>query len=136
MEEDFLKTLQVRTELMKKLAIGQTALQIFDNESLPFFLCVFDLETLEFLTVSKSCKKVLGYDQSEMEGEKFLKFMANNIEAKKGLDAIDENLEKGKNVSGFKNNYKHKNGSIVEIIWYTGKGKDSKTFAIGIPKNN
>ena len=107
---------------------------MFENEELPFFLCVFDLERLEFLTVSKSCKSIFGYNQKEMEGGKFIDFIFDAVEAEKGLKAIDENLNTGVNLIGFENHYKHKNGSIVEVVWYTGKGKDLKTFAIGIPK--
>ena len=121
-------------KLLKKMAIGTTALSMFENEQLPFFLCVFDLERLEFLTVSKSCFSILGYTQQEMEGGKFIDFIADEQEAKKGLEAIDDNLKTGVDLVGFQNNYKHKDSSIVNIIWYTGKGKDSKTFAIGIPK--
>ena len=134
MEEQIQKAIKQREQLLKKMAIGTTALSMFENEQLPFFLCVFDLERLEFLTVSKSCFSILGYTQQEMEGGKFIDFIANEQEAKKGLEAIDDNLKTGVDLVGFQNNYKHKDGSIVKIIWYTGKGQDSKTFAIGIPK--
>jgi len=134
MEEHLKEEIKERERLLKKFAIGSTAMALFENEKLPFFLCVFDLERLEFLTVSKSCFSILGYTQQEMEGGKFVDFIASEQEGKRGLKAIDENLKTGADLTGFQNNYKHKNGSIVEIIWYTGKGKDSKTFAIGILK--
>ena len=92
MEEEILKAIKERERLLKQIAIGTTVYSLFENKDLPFFLCVFDLERLEFLTVSKSSKLILGYEHDEMEGGKFIDFIANEQEAKKGLNAIDKNL--------------------------------------------
>lgn len=77
-------------------------------------ICSIDKEG-NFVKMSAASKEVLGYEPNEMIGKSFNEFINPLF-----LEESDQRLKKlksGSRVSNFSNQYIHKNGSKVPLIW-------------------
>ncbi|HJW18866.1 MAG TPA: PAS domain S-box protein, partial [Flavisolibacter sp.] len=83
-------------------------------ESIVDVICIID-EHGYFQYVSPSCYQLLGYEDVEIAGESFLKFIhPDDIE--KTIRIVKEATHDCR-TSNFENRYFHKDGSVIPIIW-------------------
>jgi PAS domain S-box-containing protein len=123
---------------VEKLAQMQTGMLlwhlVFNNPDFGLFVCEFDRERSEFMRVSRSVKKLLGYDCSEMEGKKFYDFLhEEDIQAT--FDIVTNQLMENKEAIGFSNRYRRKNGTYVKATWYSSGGEDNRQIAFAVINN-
>ena len=94
---------------------NQTTISIEDFMELSLdILCTINKDGY-FISVSKACKKIWGYEPKELEGKLFLDFVAPQ-DLEKTAD-IDQEIKNGKEVAYFENHYVHKKGFLVPVVW-------------------
>lgn len=108
----------------------------FDDPDLLIIKTIFDMGTFRFLTVSESCKKILGWDRSEMEGKVLDEFLEGE-DLQKAYNQVNDNYSKGESVNNFVNVYKCAPGfkkKYQVMSWFVPKGKaESNLLCYGIP---
>ncbi len=76
-----------------------------------------------FVMVSKACETLLDYKPYELIGKPYIDFVYDEDVEHTNLIATE--ILNGKQVTNFENRYKHKNGSLIPIIWSARWDKDS-----------
>lgn len=134
MASDYDETLNKRGDILKQLSAGMMILEMFNMESIPFILCVFDLNTLKFKQISKSCFPILGYTVEEMESKIFSEFVMTDEDIKRSIKQVDDNLIHGEIINAFKNTYYHADGiHAVNMTWFGSANNSGLSFNFGIP---
>ncbi len=77
-------------------------------------ICSIDDEG-RFASVSPACVKVWGYQPEELIGRKYIDLVAPEDVAKTNEAA--QNIMSGIETTNFENRYRHKNGSLVTVLW-------------------
>ncbi|MDP3557558.1 MAG: PAS domain S-box protein [Bacteroidota bacterium] len=86
-------------------------------------ICSID-ENGKFVNVSKAAGNILGYDSNDLIGKKYIDMVL--FEDVEKTNKVAEEIVNGNPVTFFENRYKHKNGSIVNILWSARWDNDSK----------
>ena len=86
-------------------------------------ICTIDGEG-KFVKVSLASVTILGYDQEELSGRKFMDFVYDEDLAKTAQAAGE--IMNGKTVTFFENRYLHKNGTVIPIVWSAKWDDDDK----------
>ncbi|SMG39053.1 PAS domain S-box-containing protein [Marivirga sericea] len=110
---------------------NQIHLQDFMDLSLDI-VCVISTDG-KFINVSQASKRIWGYDREELIGNYFINYVAkaDRIETKE----VEEQIKNGREVTHFENNYIHKDGSLIPIIW-SAKFEPKKGLIFCIAKDN
>lgn len=132
MDKDLSNLIRERNKINRLIEIGSAIMRVFDNESLPFFMCIFDIDTLRFVSVSTNCFRIFGYTVEEMEGEVFTKFTVES-DIKKSIETVDINKKLKVTISDFQNTYMHKDGKTkIKLHWFSDKATENHTFCFAI----
>jgi PAS domain S-box-containing protein len=93
-------------------------------------ICIADINKGTFQKVNPAFSAILGYDESEIVGAKFLNFNhPDDIEPTNKV--VEEQLKHGKTVFNFENRYRCKDGSYKWLEWVSAPDKErGLTFAI------
>ena len=81
-----------------------------------FMTCIADINNFHFLKLSPAFEDKLGYSSEEMLNKSFMDFVHPD-DKQITLDVVKEELEKGKEVIGFDNRYRCKDGSYKWLAW-------------------
>lgn len=134
MAKSYSETLNNRDGILRKITAGMMVLEMFNMEDIPFILCVFDLKTLRFKQISKSCYPILGYTVEEMESKVFSDFVISAEDIKKSIEQVDNNLFLGKSINAFQNTYYHADGiHAVNMTWFGSGNNSGLSFNFGVP---
>jgi PAS domain S-box-containing protein len=118
---------------MEELTITEAVINSFNDENSPVVLVIFDIVRLEFIKVSKSCKKILGYDQNEMEGKEISNFLIPE-DLVRSVEKGTKNMIAGEVVKGFQNKYICKDKKSARLMtWFNGSQNNKKVFAFALP---
>ena len=85
-----------------------------------FMTCIADINNFHFLKLSPAFEDKLGYSSEEMLNKSFMDFVHPD-DKQITLDVVKEELEKGKEVIGFDNRYRCKDGSYKWLAWTSGR---------------
>ena len=77
-------------------------------------ICAIDADG-RFVSVNPACRKVLGYEPEELVGRPFAEFIAP--EDLPASFEVAARVMAGAELSDFENRYRHKNGSLVDLVW-------------------
>jgi PAS domain S-box-containing protein len=77
-------------------------------------ICTMD-EDGYFLSINKACKRIWGYNPKDLIGTNYIELVFED-----DVDATEisrETVFSGKKETNFENRYKHKNGTLVPMLW-------------------
>lgn len=77
-------------------------------------LCTIDEDGI-FQMVSRSSEQLWGYKPEELEGKSFMDFVI--AEDKDLTSKVAQEIKGGRQYRNFENRYRHKNGTIVPVVW-------------------
>lgn len=125
------------TEFIDLIALAKRMDHLYNDENLPFVFCEFEVLRDEqgnrvgdrFLSMTRSCKSFWGYEAEEMIGKSYKMFEnpQNTIESEK---IIKRNVENGEAADMYRNEYVHKDGTLVKNCWLTGNANDDVIISI------
>lgn len=105
----------------------------FENSTLPFFICLFDAGSHDFIEVGASCELLLGYTREEMNGTNMSEYIVDAEDVVSSIRQVEENMNKRKSVNGYENRYwKKGRGKSVRMKWYSDGIDPLKTIAIAV----
>ncbi len=91
-------------------------------------ICTIDAEG-KFISVSSASLKVWGYSPAELIGSPYIKLVAPEDVAETNKTALE--IMSGIEARNFENRYRHKNGSLVDIMWTAfWSEKDNLVFCV------
>ncbi len=108
--------------ISNNLQIALTNLQKFMDLSLDI-ICSIDEEG-KFVNVSKAVENIFGYHASELVGKKYINMVLSE-DVEKTNKAAEKAID-GDPINFFENRCRHKNGTIVNILWSARWDDDSK----------
>lgn len=117
-------------DIQRLLTIGSAAMDVFDLENFPYLIAVFDSEAECFVAISKSSLSILGYHPDEMTAVPYYEFLYNREEHVKSSIEVRKNIRNNTNSYKFRNSYRHRDGSKVNLIWSAGQMKTDQVFCI------
>lgn len=135
MENGSSKLIKETTEIVKLLELTGAVLKMFEVRELPFLLCFFDVNTFDFIKMSKSSEALLGYPPAEMEGKNLNSFV-NDEDYARGRQVVAATKEGAPAPQFHINSYRKKDGTLLRLIWFVNEYKHEnirRTFCIGIP---
>lgn len=93
-------------------------------------ICIADINEGTFQKVNPAFSKILGYDEAEVLGAKFLSFNhPDDVEPTNRV--VEDQLKQGKTVLNFENRYRCKDGSFKWLEWVSAPDAErGLTFAI------
>jgi PAS domain S-box-containing protein len=111
----FTQDITERKEAQIALRESQEELAEIFNMSLDL-ICVADINEEEFLKVNPAFTRVLGYDEAELVGHPFADFVHRDDVEPTGK-VVDDQLRQGKELVGFENRYRCKDGTWRWLEW-------------------
>jgi PAS domain S-box-containing protein len=109
LEEEVAERKRIQQELdearRKERALFENALDV---------ICAIDVKG-EFTQVSPASQKVWGYSPEELVGRKYIELVDPDDVEKTNRAALD--IMSGRVATDFENRYRHKDGSVVHIMW-------------------
>jgi PAS domain S-box-containing protein len=133
MNAEIQKMIADRKAILDELTITGAVIKSFNDENSPILLVVFDSIKLEFIKVSKSSFKILGYKAEEMEGSPLSNYLLDD-DLRKSVTKANQNLLAGEPIEGFENYYLCKNGKNKrKMTWFNGSQNHQKVFALALP---
>ena len=118
-------------QINKEGAALQSALEEIEGimNSSPDLICTLDNSNWNFIRVSSSSKKILGYENSEIIGRSFIEFVDPD-DLEYSVNAYNQ-VRAGINMTNIENCYLHKNGNKIPLIWSaTLDSKDNVIYAV------
>lgn len=94
-------------------------------------ICTIDAEG-KFVTVNPASLKILGYTPEELIGRRYLEFvLPEDLEITSKEDA---RIVSGTEATDFENRYRHKNGSVVHMMW-TSYWSESEMLVFAVARD-
>ncbi len=83
-------------------------------ENAPDVICTIDADG-RFVTINPACLKIWGYHPEELIGRQYIDLVVPEDVTR--TTETEQSILSGEAISGFENHYRHKNGTIVDLIW-------------------
>ena len=112
--EDTVRCLTVMTDITERKQAEDEHRNIFDLSI--DMICVCDIKNGYFMKINHAFEKTLGYSEEELLGSPFYNFIHPD-DIGPTTNEIEEMLANGKEVVGFENRYRCKDGSYKWLMW-------------------
>ena len=112
--EDTVRCLTVMTDITERKQAEDEHRNIFDLSI--DMICICDIKNGYFMKINHAFEKTLGYSEEELLGSPFYNFIHPD-DIGPTTNEIEEMLAIGKEVVGFENRYRCKDGSYKWLMW-------------------
>ena len=112
--EDTVRCLTVMTDITERKRAHDEHRNIFDLSI--DMICICDIKNGYFMKINHAFEKTLGYSEEELLGSPFYNFIHPD-DIGPTTNEIEEMLANGKEVVGFENRYRCKDGSYKWLMW-------------------
>ena len=112
--EDTVRCLTVMTDITERKQAEDEHRNIFDLSI--DMICICDIKNGYFMKINHAFEKTLGYSEEELLGSPFYNFIHPD-DIGPTTNEIEEMLANGKEVVGFENRYRCKDGSYKWLMW-------------------
>ena len=112
--EDTVRCLTVMTDITERKRAHDEHRNIFDLSI--DMICICDIKNGYFMKINHAFEKTLGYSEEELLGSPFYNFIHPD-DIGPTTNEIEEMLAIGKEVVGFENRYRCKDGSYKWLMW-------------------
>ena len=112
--EDTVRCLTVMTDITERKRAEDEHRNIFDLSI--DMICICDIKNGYFMKINHAFEKTLGYSEEELLGSPFYNFIHPD-DIGPTTNEVEEMLANGKEVVGFENRYRCKDGSYKWLMW-------------------
>jgi two-component system sensor kinase FixL len=122
--------LELERQMAERLSAEEALATALEKERLLLnsavdVICTIDADG-RFVTINPACEQLWGYSQEELIGRKHIELVVPDDVDKTNEAAAD--IMAGNKATDFENCYRHKNGSLVHVMWSASWSESEQVF--------